>query len=195
VPIVALSIRSGVLHLRNARPLDLRNANEADLRYAESAIRFSICTLVTDKDQYAAMVQSFRSGGFDQDDCEFLYLDNSAANRFDAYQGINIFLQAAKGQHIVICHQDIALLQDGRPKREAAIQRLDGVDPNWAVFGNAGAQEGGAYAIHITDPEGCRTVGGPFPVKVQSLDEVFSSSGAPPTSPFRAACPVSTFTD
>ncbi len=154
-------------------PLDLSNAYEADVRYAEGTIRFSICTLMTHKDQYAAMVQSFRSGGFDQNDCEFLYLDNSAANRFDAYQGINIFLQTAKGHHIVICHQDIALLQDGRPELEAAIQRLDGVDPNWAVFGNAGAQDGGAWAIHITDPEGYRSVGGPFPKKVQSLDENF----------------------
>jgi hypothetical protein len=154
-------------------PLDLSHAYEADLRYAEDTIRFSICTLMTDKDQYAAMVQSIRSGGFDQNDCEFLYLDNSAANRFDAFEGINIFLQAAKGRHIIICHQDIALLQDGRPELEAAIQRLDSVDPSWAVFGNAGAQEGGDHAIHITDPAGFRHVGGPFPVKVQSLDENF----------------------
>jgi hypothetical protein len=154
-------------------PLALNDVHEADLQYAAGTVQFSICTLVTDRDQYAAMVQSFRSGGFDGIDVEFLYLDNTKSNRFDAYGGINIFLQAARGEHVVICHQDIALLTDGRPELEAAIRRLEAIDPNWAVFGNAGAREGGAYAIHITDPEGFRIVGGPFPAKVQSLDENF----------------------
>src|SRR6185437_11939746 len=144
-------------------PLSLNDIHEADLAFAAGEIRFSICTLVTNEDQYAVMLKSFRSHGFDQNDCEFLCLDNTAANRFDAYQGLNIFLQAARGQSIIICHQDIALLEDGRPELEAAIRHLERVDPNWAVLGNAGARESGALAIHITDPEGFRSVGGPFP--------------------------------
>jgi hypothetical protein len=79
-------------------PLARSGSVEADLRYAEPTVRFSICTLVTNEDQYAAMVRSFRSGGFDQSDCEFLYLDNMQSDRFDAYRGINLFLQAALGQ-------------------------------------------------------------------------------------------------
>jgi hypothetical protein len=154
-------------------PLSLDDIHEADLAYAAGEIRFSICTLVTNQDQYAAMLQSFRSHGFDRNDCEFLCLDNTVANRFDAYQGLNIFLQAARGQYIVICHQDIALLEDGRRELEVVIQKLDSADPNWAVFGNAGARDSGVLAIHITDPEGFRNVGGPFPAIVQSLDENF----------------------
>jgi hypothetical protein len=63
--------------------------------------------------------------------------------------------------------------RNGRPELEAVIQRLYAFDPNWAVFGNAGARESGVLAIHITDPDGFRNVGGSFPAKVQSFDENF----------------------
>src|ERR1700722_9660723 len=74
--------------------------------------RFSICTLVTNGGEYAGMVESFVSHGFTPADCEFLYIDNSESNRFDAFGGYNVFLSEARGDFIVLCHQDIILLDD-----------------------------------------------------------------------------------
>src|SRR5580704_15999128 len=74
-----------------------------------SAIRYSICTLVTNHAEYAGMMESFIKAGFDPAFCEFLYLDNSTENRFDAFRGYNHFLQHAKGDYIILCHQDILL--------------------------------------------------------------------------------------
>jgi hypothetical protein len=54
--------------------------------------RFSICTLVTPHGEYDEMVESFVERGFIPADCEYLYIDNSESNRFDAFQGYNLFL-------------------------------------------------------------------------------------------------------
>lgn len=155
-------------------PIDVDNACPADSRYADGAIRFSICTLVNDAAQYRSMVDSFRSRGFCGDDCEFLFLDNTEGNNYDAYHGINLFLQTARGDYVVICHQDVALVHEGREVLEAVLRRLERDDPRWGLFGNAGATENGSLAIRITDPHGIdRKVGGPFPVRAQTLDENF----------------------
>ena len=42
--------------------------------------KYSICTLVTDMDKYGTMVDSFKSKGFNEPDCEFIYMDNRAGN-------------------------------------------------------------------------------------------------------------------
>ena len=38
---------------------------------------YSICTLVTRPEQYRMLVDSMRGKGFDSQDCEFLYIDNT----------------------------------------------------------------------------------------------------------------------
>src|SRR6476646_5344978 len=63
-------------------------------------VRYSICTLVTKPAQYAELVESFRRGGF-TDDCEYLCIDNSVENRFDAYRGGNLCLAQAQGERII----------------------------------------------------------------------------------------------
>src|SRR5262249_7681880 len=93
--------------------MTIAGAIRADCRWQEERVRYSICTLVTRPDLYAEMIQSFRSYGFDEPDCEFLYLDNTRGNSFDAYSGNNMFLNVARGQFIILCHQDILLI-DGR---------------------------------------------------------------------------------
>ena len=60
------------------------------------------------------MLQSFFSQGFDEEICEFIYIDNSTQNTFEAYAGLNRFLREAKGKYIIICHQDILLNEHGR---------------------------------------------------------------------------------
>ncbi|HYJ83774.1 MAG TPA: hypothetical protein VEW26_13150 [Allosphingosinicella sp.] len=138
-----------------------------------SAIRFSICTLVTDREEYAEMVASFREGGFGGPDCEFLYLDNSQGNSFDAFAGYNLFLARAAGDYLILCHQDILLLDEGRAVLEARLAELDRTDPAWALCGNSGGTLDGGRAVRITDPYGADQAIGPFPARAAALDENF----------------------
>ena len=149
-------------------------AVDAADRLRDTGIRYSICTLVSRPAEYRAMAQSFAAVGFGPPDCEFLFLDNSAGNRFDAYAGYNIFLRAARGDYVVLCHQDVRLLSDGRERLDAVIAELDSLDPHWGLFGNAGGLRSGNLAIRISDPHGENVAqGGPFPVACQTLDENF----------------------
>jgi hypothetical protein len=60
--------------------------------------RFSICTLVTRRGEYAETVASFVSHGFTPADCEYLYIDNSESNRFDAFRGYNLISFGGAGR-------------------------------------------------------------------------------------------------
>jgi len=146
---------------------------EANERFRDESIRYSICTIVTRLNEYGAMIESFRFGGFREPNCEFLYLDNSQGNVFDSYTGYNLFLNVARGEYIILCHQDVQLIEDGRAKLDAVIGDLTNRDPNWAVCGNGGAEYPGRLALRISDPHGENQSVGEFPLKVQSLDENF----------------------
>lgn len=148
-------------------------AIEADVNYYTKEKRFSVCTLMTNPAQYSEMMKSFRNHGFDTEDCEFLYLDNSTANRWDAFGGLNLFLNTARGRYVILCHQDIRLHTDGINELEMALSTLELHDPRWAVAGNAGGTRPGNLAIRITDPHGADIKRGPFPAQVTALDENF----------------------
>lgn len=135
--------------------------------------RFSICTLVTRRGEYAEMVESFVSHGFTPADCEYLYLDNSESNCFDAFRGYNLFLSEARGDFIILCHQDVLLLQDGRGELEQRLDELTAHDPEWALCGNAGGVAFTRLAIRISDRYGKDQFNGPFPARVTALDENF----------------------
>jgi hypothetical protein len=138
-----------------------------------STIRFSICTMVTDMAEYAGMVRSFMQAGFDPKFCEFIYLDNSKENRFDAFRGYNLFLDRAQGEFIILCHQDILLFDDRLEDLERCIRELSRHDPHWAVFGNAGGGlKLGTRSLYITDPDGEHN-SNDFPAEVGTLDENF----------------------
>jgi hypothetical protein len=142
---------------------------------ASAPFKFSICTLVTRPEEYAAMAASFVRAGFAPDDTEFLFINNTNAKQLDAYRGYNLFLQTARGEFIVLCHQDILLNHDRREILEQRIRELDALDPAWALLGNAGcAQCFGLQvtAIKISHPSGSETIG-KFPTRVDSLDENF----------------------
>ncbi|HEY0896855.1 MAG TPA: hypothetical protein VGE15_09920, partial [Sphingobacteriaceae bacterium] len=68
------------------------------------SFRYSVCTLVTRLSEYYEMVGSFIEAGFSKDQCEYLYIDNSSENTYDAFGGLNRFLQEAKGKYIILCH-------------------------------------------------------------------------------------------
>ena len=152
--------------------MNISGAIRADHRWQEERVRYSICTLVTQPDLYAEMIESFRRHGFDEPDCEFLYLDNTHGNIFDAYSGNNMFLNVARGQFIILCHQDILLI-DGRANLDAALDNLSRLDSNWAACGNGGGNRLGEVTIRITDPHGADQRIGNFPAEVHSLDENF----------------------
>jgi len=135
-------------------------------------IAYSICTNVTDMAEYAMMIASFRSQGFG-DDCEFLHVDNTRDNACDAFEAYNLYLDRARGPHVVLCHQDIVLDHDGRDRLDSIIAELHRFDPNWVAFGNAGADAKGDLALHISDPHGPDRWLGTLPTKAMSLDENF----------------------
>jgi hypothetical protein len=134
----------------------------------------SFCAMVTRWEQYETCRASLLERGFTEDDCEFLVIDNSGGNTADAYQATNAFLQAARAPYIVLHHQDVRLLEDGRDQLEDRLRALTELDPDWALCGNAGAAPGGQTVLHLSHPANDRHIeGGPFPARVMSLDENF----------------------
>jgi hypothetical protein len=144
--------------------------NISDIK--DQGIVYSICTLVNQFGQYEDLVKSFIEHGFDYDDCEYIYIDNSDKNQYEAYRGINKFLTTANGRYIVICHQDVLLI-DGRQKLDAVLRELDRIDPSWGVCGNGGGVYPGRLALRLTDPHGDNQFTEPLPQRVSGLDENF----------------------
>ncbi|MEW5964824.1 MAG: hypothetical protein AB1749_14835 [Pseudomonadota bacterium] len=136
-------------------------------------VRYTVATLVNDAAHYDAMLTTFRNGGFSTDDCEYLYIDNTGAGQVDAFRGLNALLDAARGPYVILCHQDVRLLTDGRDTLDARLAELDALDPDWALAGNAGGVAPGELAIRITDPHGANRSVGSLPARVMSLDENF----------------------
>ncbi|GAA4781406.1 glycosyltransferase [Olivibacter ginsenosidimutans] len=129
--------------------------------------------MVTDWGEYNEMLQSFLNKGFDRTRCEYLHIDNSTGNTIEAYKGINLFLRQSKGEFIIVCHQDVLLLQDDLVKLQQKICLLEKMDANWAVCGNAGALGPNNIVYHISYPDGAFANKGSFPHRVTALDENF----------------------
>jgi hypothetical protein len=129
--------------------------------------------MVTDMEEYGRMMASFIEAGFTTRDCEYRYIDNSNGNTFDAYSGINHFLQNANAQYIIICHQDILLRFDNRGILEQRIAEVNGIDKNWAVLGNAGTNNPFLLSMIMTHADLITHKVGVLPSKVNSLDENF----------------------
>ena len=139
----------------------------------QNPLLYSICSLVTNTQEYKEMTDSFKKAGFSNKECEFLYIDNSQKNKYDGYSGLQKFLATAKGKYIILCHQDILLQFDDRKVLEEKIKQIDAIDPNWAILGNAGYKNFNDVALRITDPHDNNRNFPPFPAKVYSVDENF----------------------
>ncbi|MGI4750977.1 MAG: hypothetical protein ACRYFB_10100 [Janthinobacterium lividum] len=138
--------------------------------------RYSVCTLVTNWNEYQEMLQSFLQAGFTETISEFIYIDNITQNTHDAYQGLNRFLQEAQGELIIICHQDILIDLDKIEDLENRIEEIEKLDPTWAILSNAGGIENNLYqrvAVHINYADGFKQTAGELPQKVCSVDENF----------------------
>lgn len=132
---------------------------------------FTFATLVTRKQEYLEMVDSARQAGFDRDDVEFIYIDNSDANRFDGFSGANHFLSRAKGRYLVFCHQDVLFEHDNCDHLIQKLEQLSALDPNWALAGNSGKQADSRVVQRISEPHGQDKLIGELPSPVVSLDE------------------------
>ncbi|HEY1007023.1 MAG TPA: hypothetical protein VGD92_07575 [Sphingobacteriaceae bacterium] len=135
--------------------------------------RFSVCTLVTRLTEYHEMVDSFIRAGFDTETCEYLYIDNSSENTYDAFAGLNRFLQDARGKYVILCHQDILLHDHTVRDLEIRIAEIDSIDPNWAVLGNAGGINLKYLAMHLTRNTGNRLIEKHLPLRAMTVDENF----------------------
>jgi hypothetical protein len=143
---------------------------ETQLSYTH---RYAICTLVSNLEEYGRMFNSFIEAGFTTDDCEYRYADNTNGNTFDAYRGINQFLQNADAKYIIICHQDILLNFDKRTDLEQRMAELDSLDNNWAVLSNAGTNNPFLLSMKMTHADLVSHKVGVLPSKVNSVDENF----------------------
>lgn len=135
--------------------------------------RYTIASIVNDHAQLEAMHRSFRTGGFDEADCEYMHIDNTSDEQICAYSGLNALLNEAHGRHVILCHQDVRLLTDARTELDMRLAELEEHDPEWALAGNAGGVAAGQLAVRITDPHGANQKVGAFPARVMSLDENF----------------------
>lgn len=135
--------------------------------------RFTIATLVNSRPHYEEMLASFDEAGFDRASCEYLFVDNTGAGQTCAYRGLDHMLGEARGEHVILCHQDVRLVHDGRQELEFRLAALEALDPAWAIAGNAGGIAPGRLAIRITDPHGADRRVGTLPARVMSLDENF----------------------
>jgi hypothetical protein len=132
-------------------------------------LRYSVATLVNDETHYSAMRASFEAHGIGGPDVEWI----AARDATDAYRALNAMLAAAQGETVILCHQDVRLLGQGRDALEALLAELQSLDPNWALAGNAGAEAPGRLALRISDPHGANRSVGSLPARVMSLDENF----------------------
>lgn len=134
---------------------------------------YTIGTLTNDRAQYNDMLTSFKAKGFDDDTCEFLFIDTAQKNAATAYDGLNSLLNEASGDIVILCHQDVRLIEDDRKVLDTRLDALSQKHPDWALAGNAGGMAPGQLAIRITDPHGADQRTTPLPARVVSLDENF----------------------
>ena len=132
------------------------------------AYTFSICSIVTNLEEYAVMKQSFESCGF-TDDCEYIIADNTNGNMFDAYRAIAGFIRESQSQYLMIVHQDIRCI-DNRSQLLKCIAAISRLDSKWALCGNAGAIGYHQDILHINN-NGKIVRHTNLPARVNSLDE------------------------
>jgi hypothetical protein len=146
---------------------------EIDSLPRSSEFAYSICVVANNLSEYATLVESFRAHGFSISDCEYIYVDNSRKNKYDAYAAYNSFLVRAKGEYVILCHQDIVLIGDGRRELDSIVAGMNLADPKWAILGNAGRMADGRSCACISDPHGENRRVGRLPARVCSVDENF----------------------
>ena len=133
---------------------------------------YAICTIVNDMQAYVDLVRSFNNSGFNDTNSIFMYVDNSLGNKFEAYESIRHFLFKSNSKYIIICHQDIELI-DNKSYLDQQLNFLESYDSLWAIAGNAGGKSVNAVVKYITNSDGNQKKDIVEPTRVYSLDENF----------------------
>jgi hypothetical protein len=142
--------------------------NEEDFLF-----EFSICTLVTKIAEYQEMLESYRLAGFNNQNSEFLYIDNSEENNFEAYAGLNRFLREAKGKYVILCHQDVLINFHNIDDLRKRIIEIETLDSKWALLGNSGGINVKFAPIHLVEGNGNNLHEELLPLKTETFDENF----------------------
>ena len=135
--------------------------------------RYSICTLVSKPQEYEEMAESFIRAGFEMAICEYLCINNSKTNTYDAFAGLNRFLREAKGEYIILCHQDILLHDHTINDLDKRVAEIDIIDNNWGVLSNAGGINLKYVAMHVTQKCGNKLIEPLLPLVAKTVDENF----------------------
>lgn len=153
----------------------IKNNNFINILSGEETypFRYSICTLASRPDEYQEMVASFIAAGFTPDICEYLCIDNSKKNTYDAFAGFNRFLREAKSEYIIVCHQDILLNEHKIADLDLRINEIESIDPTWGVLSNAGGINLKYVGMHLTQNCGNRLKEDRLPLRVRTVDENF----------------------
>lgn len=134
---------------------------------------FSICTFVTQFDEYELMKASYLQNGFNENNSEFLYFDNTInAETVEAYIGIRNFLKKASGKYIIICHQDIEII-DPLNVLQKKLKEIEEIDKNWSLISNAGGYHKFHTCYFISYPNVGLKKRGRLPQRIESADENF----------------------
>jgi len=144
-------------------------AGAGTLLAADYPVVFSVCCLVTQYSEYAALRDALKKQGFDESNCEFLVCDNSSGNRGSAFDAIRAFLRQARGKYVLIIHQDAIPLESAEALL-GVIAQVEEHDPDWGVIGNCGRQTGGRAVLALEIEGRVTRVGTPF-VPVAAVDE------------------------
>jgi hypothetical protein len=133
---------------------------------------FSMCTLVSNMDEYKLLLDSAKKAGFNNENTEFIYIDNSE-NKYDAYDGLNQCLNKASAKYVILVHQDVEFKFDDIEVLKDKITEIDTIDSKWAILGNTGYDFNNINIQYtrITDTGQFDVKDGPFPVRVSCPDE------------------------
>lgn len=134
---------------------------------------FSMCTLVSNIDEYKILLDSAIKAGFNEQNTEFIYVDNSKQNKYDAYDGLNHCLNKARGKYIILVHQDVEFIFDDIEVLKNKINEIDKIDSTWAILGNSGYafNDMNIQYTRITSTGPSNISDGPFPSKISCPDE------------------------
>lgn len=144
---------------------------------ASARVRFSVCTLVRNEENYARLLASFEAHGFTRDNTQFIAIDNRETNNLDGYSALRAVLPELDGEYVLFTHDDVELISDGADDLLAVLDDLTRRDPDWMIAGNAGLSrpEPGRWVKnlrHLEDPHG-KFLPVAVPTRSQSLDENF----------------------
>lgn len=152
--------------------MDYNSLDVIEVDSIVSSKLFSMCTLVSDMDEYKLLLDSAIKAGFNNENTEFIYIDNSS-NKYDAYDGLNQCLNKANAKYIILVHQDVEFKFDNIEVLIDRIKEIDIIDPKWAVLGNTGYDFNNINTQYtrITDTGQFDVKDGPFPIRVSCPDE------------------------